>query len=96
MNTKVRALIWEECRVSGVLALYNLALGALFFAFSLFGDPSIPWKNGSDDFAFCIVLGFPLLSALLFVLGLFLPINPGIFLAYIVMLVVIPEAPVGY
>jgi len=38
----------------------------------------------------------PTLIRLLFVLGLFLPINPGIFLAYIVMLVVIPEAPVGY
>ncbi len=70
MNTKVRALIWEECRVSGVLALYNLALGALFFALSLFEDSSVPWKNGNDDFAFCIVLGFPLLSALLFVLGM--------------------------
>jgi len=38
----------------------------------------------------------PTLIRLLFVLGLFLPINPCIFLAYIVMLVVIPEAPVGY
>ncbi len=68
MNTKVRALIWEECRVSGVLAIYNLALGALLLALSWLGDYGYEW-NFYRGFASCIVLGIPLLSVMLFTLG---------------------------
>ncbi len=70
MNTKVRALIWEECRVSGVLALHNLVLGALLLVFSFYAyEHDSPLWGDYEDAAFFIVIGFPLMSAVLFVLG---------------------------
>ncbi len=69
MNTKVRALIWEECRVSGVLALVCFSLGVLILVVSMLGDDPYTWWY-YKDYALLVVLGIPMVCALLFVLGL--------------------------
>ena len=69
MNPKVKALAWEECRVGGAIAAACLLVG-FFTLLSL--RFSYGWSNSPNhdrDFLDAILLGVPILTALLLILN---------------------------
>ena len=69
MNPKVIALAWEECRVGGVIAAVSLLVGLFtLVSFRLsYGWKS--WGSYDPDFVNSILLGVPMLTALLLILN---------------------------
>lgn len=67
MGTKVKALVWEECRVGGMIAALCLAIGLLILLeFRLMPGSSL-W--GQDpSFFLSMVLAVPLLTSLMLIL----------------------------
>ncbi len=71
VNTKMRALLWEEARVAGSIAAAMLAFGVLILAVFRFSDgvDQNPW-NVVGDYVRAVVLLVPALTGLLLVLGM--------------------------
>ncbi|MCH8204934.1 MAG: hypothetical protein IID09_07195, partial [Candidatus Hydrogenedentes bacterium] len=70
MNPKVKALAWEECRVGGAIAAVCLLVGFITLLSLRF---SYGWTtssaNHNRDFLDAILLGVPMLTALLLILN---------------------------
>ncbi|HQL96026.1 MAG TPA: hypothetical protein PL005_15230, partial [Candidatus Hydrogenedentes bacterium] len=71
VNTKIRALLWEEARVAGSIAAAMFAFGVLILAVFRFSDgvDQNPW-NVVGDYVRAVVLLVSALTGLLLVLGM--------------------------
>jgi hypothetical protein len=68
MNPKVRALVWEECRTGGLIAATATAVGAVLLLQCRWAFGSEAWTRDST-FAGFVVLGIPVMAALLLILN---------------------------
>ena len=72
MNTKVRALLWEELRVGGVIAGFCALVGLLVqlvIQYSTYeGFHNVAW-HGVEDYVLTVTLAAPLFTGLLLVLN---------------------------
>ena len=69
MNAKVKALAWEECRVGGVIAAVCLLAGFFTLLSLRFSYGWSDWASYDRDFLDAILLGVPMLTALLLILN---------------------------
>ncbi|NUM53617.1 MAG: hypothetical protein HUU46_08240 [Candidatus Hydrogenedentes bacterium] len=70
MNRKVKALIWEECRVGGAIAGWCVFLSAVYLACVKWPEAAKPnWTMWNDIMVAPFSLGMPVLIALLLILN---------------------------